>query len=550
MCPTRRIVIGVVGACLADFRSSVVNMLSELDFGDFCFQSIMFFAAFTILIGGLLLLTIIITWICQCCKVVNTSVKSRKRVRQLSSLLFAISIFCFFFLGFCLFGNEFVNRGITSSIASANDIIQNFKLASAQCNRLNDTRIRMRDHMVLLRTIMQEEVRKHTAINKTAFNDVENWVNSSIERIETFNYDVDHIRNLLLGTIFIEKAKVYSNRIELERQVIQFSIFFEVNDGNFRWILCTILLSIMFVVLFAGIIGFCRRSKKGAIVFSGLGLTVFIVGWLLFSTVFPATVSLADFCADGGNFIRKHLSNDSVDILNFYRKCDPQSTYDNIPLPLKAENITVKLSAIQSLQRTIELTLKNIFNESFKAFFSFQIEDVLNYLDDDISRSLRGFGAFSSTVACYTYHYDFEIMKQGFCVDGIIGASILTLSLFFLGFFMFTLLLIVSKSWHLFARLPSDYIEVDEEDPFFPRTNDSTIPVDIYGTHVYNPRTRLANSFESTSNHIPPSTALLDSAGPSTPLWQRGIGDRTTTVSAGNAPPAVGSNRFFMMQRG
>lgn len=58
-----------------------------------------------------------------------------------------------------------------------------------------------------------------------------------------------------------------------------------------------------------------------------------------------------------------------MDILNFYRKCDPQSTYDNIPLPLKAENITVKLSAIQSLQRTIELTLKNIFNESFKACF-------------------------------------------------------------------------------------------------------------------------------------------------------------------------------------
>lgn len=41
---------------------------------------------------------------------------------------------------------------------------------------------------------------------------------------------------------------------------------------------------------------------------------------------------------------------------------------------------------------------------------------------------------------------------------------------------------------------PSDYLEVDEEDPFFPRGNDSTIPVDIYGSHVLNPRTRFANS--------------------------------------------------------
>ena len=37
---------------------------------------------------------------------------------------------------------------------------------------------------------------------------------------------------------------------------------------------------------------------------------------------------------------------------------------------------------------------------------------------------------------------------------------------------------------------PNDYIEVDEQDPFFPPGNDSMIPVDIYGTHVFNPRTR------------------------------------------------------------
>jgi len=46
----------------------------------------------------------------------------------------------------------------------------------------------------------------------------------------------------------------------------------------------------MCAVLFAGVIAFCRQSRKGAIIFSGLGLVIFLVSWLLFSAVFPLTV--------------------------------------------------------------------------------------------------------------------------------------------------------------------------------------------------------------------------------------------------------------------
>uniref|UniRef100_A0A1I7XMH4 Similar to n=1 Tax=Heterorhabditis bacteriophora TaxID=37862 RepID=A0A1I7XMH4_HETBA len=76
--------------------------------------------------------------------------------------------------------------------------------------------------------------------------------------------------------------------------------------------------------------------------------------------------------------------------------------------------------------------------------------------------------------------------------------------------------------------LPSDYVEVDEDDPFFPRTNDSAIPVDIYGTHVFNPRTRDRAEPSTNTTTATGNGASLDEQ--TAPLWNRA-----------NAPPVTGS---------
>ncbi|PIO67231.1 hypothetical protein TELCIR_11028 [Teladorsagia circumcincta] len=77
---------------------------------------------------------------------------------------------------------------------------------------------------------------------------------------------------------------------------------------------------------------------------------------------------------------------------------------------------------------------------------------------------------------------------------------------------------------------PSDYVEVDEDDPFFPRANDSMIPVDIYGTHVFNPRTR---------DRVEPSTNTTTATG-------NGSGDDQAAQlwNTASAPPvAISSAR-------
>ena len=72
-----------------------------------------------------------------------------------------------------------------------------------------------------------------------------------------------------------------------------------------RWLLCLILQLIVCAVLFA----FCRQFRKWAIIFSCLGLAIFLVSWLLFSIVFThsLTVAHADFCSDGRPFLRSRL---------------------------------------------------------------------------------------------------------------------------------------------------------------------------------------------------------------------------------------------------
>ncbi|VDM36464.1 unnamed protein product [Toxocara canis] len=363
--------------------------------------------------------------------------------------------------------------------------------------------------------------------------------------------------------ICVQKIRIVYPRISSAKDLFGHNVGNIGADAEIGWILCVTLLSIMLVVLFAGVIAFCRQSKKGAVVFSGLGFAIFIVGWMLLAVIFPATVSLADFCAEGGSFIRSHLSNETIETLNFYRSCDPRPTHDNVPSMVAVTNISDQLSKIHETEQKLDAIISKLFNGS----------DVLSngtrLVADDITRSLKGVGALETTIACYAYHSDVNMMANGLCNGAVIGASILTFCLLLLGAFMFALLLIVSKSWHLFTRLPSDYVEVDDEDPFFPRGNDSTIPVDIYGTHVYNPRTRFANSLDRTEpstgtttatgampngtaqNHPSASTALLEANEQGgTSLWQRGVGGHgsapaSTTATVNNAPPAVGTNSMM-----
>lgn len=482
--------------------------INDLNKVSFLLQSLVVLAAASGLLTLLLLLTIAITWICQCCSREETTGKSRRKVRRLSTLLFILSVLCFVFLGFCLFGNEHVNRGVATSLNGLADVNRGFKLAIVQTNSLNDTCLNTTLHIKNLEEVVHIKS-KRPAINETLVTQVDSVLKSISDGMDSIREKLNTLQKTLTEVSVLESADMYGERIELE-----------------RWMLLVTLLSIMLCVLFAGVISFCRQSKKGAVVFSGLGIVIFLVVWTLFCLVLPLTVAVVDFCSSGGDYIRSKISEPMLNAMKFYKTCDPRPTHDYVPSILGASNISGILTAFQ-MNRT---RLDSLLDATFRG--DVMISNSSALVADDTIRALKGIGALESSLACYAYRESVQAMHNGICNQAIVGSSVLTICLVSLGTFLFTLLMIVSRSWNLFTRLPSDYVEVDEDDPFFPRTSDSMVPVDIYGTHVFNPRTR---------DHAEPSTntttATANGSGDdqAAPLWS-GVSAPPVATSCTRSP--------------
>ncbi|GMT06488.1 hypothetical protein PENTCL1PPCAC_28662 [Pristionchus entomophagus] len=472
-------------------------------------QSLILLCGLVLSVALLLLLTIIITWVCQCCARTDTTVKPRRKVKRLSVILFVLSIFCFFFLGFCLFGNDKINRGVQSSIVSLHDVNNQIKIGLTTSGQLNEISRNASTHIKNLEQIVLEKSKK-PGTNQTMVSEIDTLLTSLSDSIDTVMKKLEILRKDFSNLSVLEKTKNLAELVEFE-----------------RWLLLVILLSIMLCVLFAGVISFCRQSKKGAVGFSGVGILIFIVCWALLAIVLPLAVALADFCGQGGDFLADTVSQPILKSLAFYSECDPRPTHDNLPPHLGISNMSDELSNMQGVKTKLDSLMDTAFNKSE------DVQKASSFLLDDGTRSLKTIGALENSFACYAYKEDLKTMKEGLCGQAVLGSAVVTLCLILLALFMFTLLLIVSKSWNLFTRLGNDYVEVGDDDPFFPRGNtDTSIPVDIYGTHMFNPRTR-----ERTEPSTGTTTATANGGEERDPLWSRAP---PVTANAAGGPSTVG----------
>ncbi|VDO89819.1 unnamed protein product [Heligmosomoides polygyrus] len=229
---------------------------------------------------------------------------------------------------------------------------------------------------------------------------------------------------------------------------LQFGYQFAFGVG-FSWMLLVTLLSIMLCVLFAGVISFCRQSKKGAVVFSGLGIVIFLVVWTLFCLVLPLTVAVVDFCSSGGDYIRSKISEPMLNAMKFYKTCDPRPTHDYVPSILGASNISGILTAFQ-MNRT---RLDSLLDATFRG--DVMISNSSALVADDTIRALKGIGALESSLACYAYRESVQAMHNGICNQAIFGLTTRIL------YFAFSFHLIhVNSQRVLFPASPSSYITV------------------------------------------------------------------------------------------
>uniref|UniRef100_A0A915EEW1 Protein tweety homolog n=1 Tax=Ditylenchus dipsaci TaxID=166011 RepID=A0A915EEW1_9BILA len=483
------------------FRQVKETFNLDID-GDYV-QSLVVFCGLSLLLAVLLLLLIVITWVCQCC------------------LKKSDNCHLFRFTGACLYGNEHTNKSVNSAASGLADVNQNIRLAIAQTNKLNASQFEASKHVEELTVLIERKSKEAPTINQTLVREADALLTEVSDKLDDVSNQILKIGQIFGDLKFLDKSRIYGHRVEFE-----------------RWILCITLISIMICVLFAGVIAFCRQSRKGAILFSGLGIVIFIVSWIMFSLVFPITVAYADFCGGGATpFLETKINQEVIQTFHFYKDCVPKPSHDNVPPKIPVSQINNFYSTLEANQQKLEGLLFTLFNRSE------EVELISREISSDISNSFKSIGALEATLSCYNIHDDVIAMYEGFCTNGFLGTVIVTSALFMLGLFLFILLLLVSRSWHIFVRLPSDYVEVGEDDHFSPRGQDN-MPDNVYDTNIFNPRARqiggmvdgvppaaaLSNG-SAVNNHQPPTTSLLVES--STATWLR------NNATHASAPPAT-----------
>ncbi|CEF60388.1 Tweety family-containing protein [Strongyloides ratti] len=486
-----------------------VNPVFDVDFyGDYL-QSLVLYCL-TILVVALCFLFIIgVVWVCACVTRKKEHGRTSKKAMNLAILLFFIAIVCFGLLGTSLTGNELINRGIRQSSSGMANINRNFKQATNNIIEINSTKAIAYQNVDHLIALVHKKINDKHLSNDTEIERIDKLLTNLSDGIERITEFSTKLTKTLKNVKFLEKVKLYGDRIEFER-----------------------------------IISFCRKSKKGAVAFSAMGIIIFLLTFILLSIVFPATIAYADFCLDGNAYINEHVTSDMISAINFYSKCEKEPEKGNYPKVFELDKITEVIDKLRDSQFNLFTILSNNFPDDI------EIEEKGKLINNDFSSIVQNVGSLETSLSCHTFSNSVADLKQGFCEDGLFGSFILLFGLVLLSIMLWILLLVISKSWNIFSRLGTDYVEVDEDDPFFPRTNDN-IPVDIYGTHVFNPRTRFANSMDheepstgttTATGNVPinggnATTPLLDGTERANAHWQRNL--TTTSSLLASAPPAT-----------
>uniref|UniRef100_A0A0N5B3T3 Protein tweety homolog n=1 Tax=Strongyloides papillosus TaxID=174720 RepID=A0A0N5B3T3_STREA len=503
-----------------------VNPAFDVDFyGDYL-QCLVLYALMILVLALFFLFIIGVVWICACVTRKKEHGRTSKKAMNLAILLFFIAVVCFGLLGTALTGNELINRGIRQSSTGMANINRNFKQAINHVTDLNSTKSIAYQNVDNLIAVVHKKINDKHLSNDTEIERIDKLLTNLSDGIERMADFSTKLSETLKNVKFLEKVKLYGDRIEFE-----------------RWIIFIVLLIIMVFVLFLGIISFCRKSKKGAVAFSAMGIIIFLLTFILLSIVFPATIAYTDFCLDGNGYINEHVTSDMISALNFYSTCESDTSNGDYPRVFEIDKMGQVIDKLRDSQFKLFTILTNNFPEDV------DIEEKGKLINIDFSSILQNVGSLETSLSCHTFSTNVSELRQGFCEYGLFGSFILLLGLTSLSVMLWILLLIISKSWHVFSRLGTDYVEVDEDDPFFPRANDN-IPVDIYGTHVFNPRTRFANSMDheepstgttTATGNVPiggnATTPLLDGTERANTHWQRNL--TTTSSLLASAPPGT-----------
>lgn len=392
-----------------------------------------------------------------------------------------MNILCFILLATCLYGNDHMNRAMITKVnPQLLEVTNNLAITKQKLDSFEAAKNNVSKDASQLQSLIDEKG-KQSGTDKTQVTAATTSLSKIISLWKDLKNAVDNSQQVLAGLKNLKEAQKSIDRIEFE-----------------RWILVVTLLSIMFAVLFLGVLAVCKKSRNAVVAFSGLGLVVFFLSWVILSVILPFTIAYADFCETGKTYVSHYFPEGIYNVLSYYEKCVPENTYSENAQELNFNKIETYLEQIKEQDGILQSNTIKLFGQ----------EKAVKSLVSDVSgitvKSLKDIGTINALASCSENHHRIKNVIHGFCHNGFFGNLLFLFANFFFSLFMGFLLMVASRSWFAYEKRGVDYTEVSEDDPF--QRNDNSIPADIYGTHVFNPRTRYAgnsgdNNTESTGTN-------------------------------------------------
>ncbi|OUC46586.1 Tweety [Trichinella nativa] len=266
------------------------------------------------------------------------------------------------------------------------------------------------------------------------------WKNFSM-MIEVGVHEMDSLVQFGSDLTTLENSKYFIQRLEFE-----------------RWMLCVILFAIVLIVNLWGLIGSCNLSGKGIMFFSGAGIITFLVVWALVAFAFVLCLAVSDFCLDPYPSLERFMNDDfSRFMLRYFRKC------------------------VENKDSVLEGT----------------IWTAISGIHDAYAEATKSAVSLYNLVSCSNMREEYKTIRYGLCNESLSANSVLLMALTAFGIIQFVTLLIVSSSWKAFQPRMHPYVDAEGNDPLLSRADAAAVHTDFYGSHVFNPRSRLAASIES-----------------------------------------------------
>ncbi|CAG5118056.1 unnamed protein product [Candidula unifasciata] len=420
-----------------DFTFKIVNSTFDPN-SDVYRQSLLFWALVPVAICFLLWLVFLIYFIFRCCQG-NRKSKGRPSVCQgladrTSYFHWLVSI-VLGLVGFGFYENENAHHGIEDVKDSRDDV--NDVLQSAS-NRIDTLKILADDVLSVLSGSLE------TAAN--------NITNASV-------------RALAVRLISDIRQKTYDARGYLDKVRVE-----EARDSSldtifdyeyFRWMITIVIFCLYIFILLLSLVGLLLRSKGTLITSAAVAVVCSLFIWLATGVYTGLSVAAGDLCMDPDTyFIRiAHGSTAEVAVTAYIRCTDPNQPYKQI-----IDNATAAVT-----QAGVSL------NETVRLARPYNISGLDKPVADVNSDLLYARGNLSDLMAtvgtCETLHHYYISGVESACTDTISATALLAVVCCLVATLCTVIIFCISCLWRQYAkkRLQSEYINVDDKDPFLPR---------------------------------------------------------------------------------